>query len=269
MTRSTEVLVTATIVVLVVGFVTVQVVDPFRSQPNEPTRVDLDGDPNEIARDALRVLRVVDHTQNITKTYVSDSTNQTVVDTRAVYRYQPSRRRYSTKRSYDGPLPDDPEVALYGSAHTAWVRSAITRSGWREAHYLRYERVAPFAPSALENATVRIESENETTLVLYVEASTAASKAMDHTIVYHPNTTDELWLVIDKESRRLDKIVNEPAGPRGNEDNVRTTFVIEDYGTTTVDRPEDVPAVSVRAVLWDVLNGPVFELRNHFLHFPF
>lgn len=269
MNRHPTVVVTAAIAVLLLGVVTVQTVDPFQSPPDGPTRVNLDGEPVDVAKDALRIPQNLNHTQNFTQTFVSDSENRTIVGSRRLFRYQPSRRRYSITKSYNGSLPAEPEVESYGSANTAWITSSTSASGWREIHSYRYGRVVPFDPPALDDTTVRVESENETTLVLYVEASRAANRAMDNTLVHYPNATDELWLYIDKDSRRLDKIINRPTGAGAGESDVKNIFELEYYGNTTVDRPEDVPTISVRAILWDVLNGPVFELRDYWPYLPF
>lgn len=249
------------ITVLLAGFVGIQVTDPFRT--NGPTGVTLSEEPSEIAADALRVLHAVNHTQHVVTARENRTTGEMVRGRHVRCRYEPGEQQYSVTRTYTGSLPEDPDLFAFGTEGTAWTVGQISGE-WTEDPRHRYTDRVPFDPSVVDAESVRVVSENETTLVLSIFGGTTATETVKHTIAYYPDQRGTLTLYVDKDTRRLDRAVYEPQVEE-DDGKTRAIFLIEEYGTTEVARPNEVPDSSSRGVLWDVANGPAVRLENWFL----
>lgn len=254
-------------IVLVVLVVGLQVGDPLNSPPG-PERVDLSESPDRIAVDALRVLHRVNHTERVVLvTNASEVTDPSATvseyDERRIegyrqFSYEPRKNRYLAFRSYDEPLSTEPEIAAFGRENTGWAQ--ISSGKWEESGHERYPFWEPFDPSAIGPGDVTVHSETESKLVLAITNRIVGNAVVSGTVAWQPEQEGRLFLSVDKETRRLDRVVFTTRTALGSP--ARYIFEIEAYGRTRAPPPEGVPAFSVAEAIRDVTNGPLFKGRK-------
>lgn len=242
----------------------VQVADPF-SSPTSPTHVDLADPPADIAADSLRILHVVNHTQTVTAKSVVEADHPTAggtesnvrVGLRREFHVAPENNSYLVSQTYNRSIPSNPKMAEYGRENTGW-RWWWVDDSWYEVGNLRYPIQRSFDPTAIKPGAVRVVDENASTLVLLVHDPTVARAGARGTVTENSDP-GQLYLHVDKQSRRLSKAiyVDKETYPPIIES--RTVFDFSDYGRTRAPRPEGVPRYTLKDTLRDFSNGPLFR----------
>lgn len=244
-TRRLSIVVILVVIAAVVG---IQMLDPGTIQ-SEPQPIELDDSPSNVADDAVRNLTQRDFT------YVRSSTSNRTPESRMDGFSRRVKVENSENEYYSNVTVGSGSQHLYSNDEAYWVRNSqgdAWKFGMRSDYtYPAGSLTNPFSLSKIRNASGEIVHENSSILV--VRLDTAATARLpnkdfpgDYTLMY-----------IDKRQKQIDRVTFKLNNSEWDPIYVhlRVTAVDE----TDVQRPPETRP-SVKAVVMDVLRGPLFRV---------
>lgn len=235
----------ALVVVLLLAVAGVRIVDPTLN--DDAVTVEIQDRPADVAADSVRSMRTKKVTVRLQITVNSGSQNETYRK-HAEIQAEHDTQRYLAVRSTDND--SDWELGFFGTDGMGWTRSPYT--DWGRAPSSRYPGSGTVMdPSAMEQSDARVLVDNESMFVVRFEdedANDAVEGMSAHTQAALPGRLD---LYIDKQRKLPVRAVRFYKIPERNA-TVQIHYQFTDYGETEVERPDDVPNISIWELLGDI-----------------
>lgn len=235
----------AVVLVVAVGVVGVRLADP--SLDAREDTVSFDAPPEKIAAESVRAA----HTKSVTvyaRVVVSEA-NGTNRTRRGRIRADHDDQLYRTRYSTGG----DGELAFFGTDGMGWTKSPY--GGWGRAPSARHPGFGTVLdPDAMDRSDARVLVDNATTLGVRFEgedANAAVEGLNAHTEAVLPGRLD---VYIDKRQGLPIRAVRVYSNPERNV-TVRVRYRFARYGETTVERPMEIPKIS----LWELLGDLYYD----------
>lgn len=239
------------VLVVILGVLAVvQVTDAGADGPATPSIAE-DPSTKSLLGNSMERTATTSHTEVLVLSQHSNVTNVSETYYKRV-KYEPEQRRYLETESTRGKLASEPSAFGYASDSMGWIRRGQGDT-WKEAPGLRYGARPIVRTSHLEDAQLTVLSENESSVV--VEASVdSAHEFVNFAPLMLINCCENMTITftVDRDRQLLSEV---SLGRKGTSSRLDVQF--SRYGNTSVSRPDDLPAVSARGLVWDLTHGPI------------
>lgn len=238
----------SSLVLLALVTAALYVAEPADSSPSTE-RPDLDGPPREMVRNGITSLQATNYAFTADLEYLNESGR---IEERAEFSVRiENRRKRARLRSRIGTLRQD----MFVGEHIAAVRYPDVEDEWTlggggyEPYMNAFHR-----PGWINRTSATVVERSDTAVAVELDlrdVEPGTEVAFFVTTFSESNGT--LTVYVDRETRTIDRAEFYAPTPDGG--GVRVTYRSSDVGTTTVERPDGIPPITLREIAFRISEG--------------